>query len=62
VLINCVTDQGGKKLAAGSIDEISEDLERPGCFFWVALRDASAEALSKTCVFMGWRLGKATWL
>jgi magnesium transporter len=47
VLINCVAYQDGKKLADCSIDEISDYLERPDCFVWVALRDASAEELSK---------------
>jgi magnesium transporter len=47
VLINCVAYEDGKKLADCPIDDISEYLERPGCFVWVALRDASAEELSK---------------
>jgi magnesium transporter len=47
VLINCVAYQDGRKLADCSIDEISDYLQRPGCFVWVALRDASAEELGK---------------
>jgi magnesium transporter len=41
MLINCVAYQDGKKLADVDIDDISEYLKRPGCFVWVALRDAS---------------------
>jgi magnesium transporter len=47
MLINCVAYQDGTKLADCSIDEISDYLQRPGCFVWVALRDASAEELAK---------------
>jgi magnesium transporter len=59
VLINCVADQDGKKPADCLIDEIGEYLERPGCVVWGARRDASAEALSKTGVFMAWRWRQA---
>jgi magnesium transporter len=47
VLINCVAYEDGTKLADCSIDDISEYLKRPGCFVWVALKDATAEELSK---------------
>ena len=41
MLINCVAYQEGKKLADIPIADISDYLLRPGCFVWVALRDAS---------------------
>ncbi|MBX9849918.1 MAG: magnesium/cobalt transporter CorA [Rhodocyclaceae bacterium] len=40
MLINCVAYEGGSKLADISVADISEYLARPGCFVWVALRDA----------------------
>jgi magnesium transporter len=45
MLINCVAYQEGKKLKDISIDEISEYLEIPGCFVWVALQDAELAEL-----------------
>jgi magnesium transporter len=45
MLINCVAYQEGKKLADISIEAISDYLERPGCFVWVALRDPTAAEL-----------------
>ena len=47
MLINCVAYHDGTKLADCPIDEISDYLARPGCFVWVALKDATAEELSK---------------
>jgi magnesium transporter len=47
VLINCVAYEDGKKLADCPIDDISDFVERPGCFVWVALKDATAEELTK---------------
>jgi magnesium transporter len=45
MLINCVAYQDGKRL--GDIDrrEIHNYLSRPGCFVWMALRDATEEEL-----------------
>ena len=40
MLINCVAYQEGHKLADVPVAEISDYLARPGCFVWVALRDA----------------------
>jgi magnesium transporter len=45
MLINCVAYQDGSKLADLRIEEISDYISRPGCFVWVALRDASPEEL-----------------
>lgn len=45
MLINCVAYQDGQKLADVSVPEISDYLSRPGCFVWVALRDATEEEL-----------------
>ncbi len=47
MLINCVAYQEGKKLSDISIEAISDYLERPECFVWVALRDAQDDELSK---------------
>ena len=41
MLINCVAYQEGKKLSDIPVEDISEYLKQPGCFVWVALRDAS---------------------
>lgn len=41
MLINCAAYQDGAKLADISTPEISDYLERPGCFVWVALREPS---------------------
>lgn len=45
MLVNCVAYQDGKKLADISETEISDYLSKPGCFVWVALRDAADEEL-----------------
>ena len=47
MLINCVAYQDGSKLADCPIDEISDYVARPGCFVWVALKDADRDELSK---------------
>jgi magnesium transporter len=47
MLINCVAYQEGKKLKDISIEEISDYLEIPGCFVWVALQDAELAELEK---------------
>ncbi|MBA4176178.1 MAG: magnesium transporter [Leptothrix sp. (in: Bacteria)] len=41
MLINCVAYQQGTKLAEIPVAQIGEHLQRPGCFVWVALKDAS---------------------
>ncbi len=41
MLINCAAYENGTKLADISVEQISDYLLRPGCFVWVALRDAS---------------------
>jgi magnesium transporter len=41
MLVNCVAYQEGRKLADIDKREVSGYLARPGCFVWVALRDAS---------------------
>jgi magnesium transporter len=40
MLINCVAYQEGKKLADIPVADISDYLQRPDCFVWVALKDA----------------------
>lgn len=46
MLINCVAYQEGRKLADIPVEQISDYVERPECFVWVALRDAGAQELS----------------
>ncbi len=53
MLVNCVVYEQGKKLADISISQISDYLERPGCFIWVALRDATADELSQMQIEFG---------
>lgn len=45
MLINCAVYQDGKRLADISIDDISDYIQRPDCFVWVALKDAQPEEL-----------------
>lgn len=45
MLINCVAYENGTRLNEIPVEEISDYLERPGCFVWVALRDATPEEL-----------------
>lgn len=47
MLINCVAYQNGQRLSDLTIEEISDFIERPECFVWVALRDASDAELDK---------------
>lgn len=45
MLINCVAYQAGTRLVDLPIEQISDDLDKPDCFVWVALRDPSAQEL-----------------
>ena len=47
MLINCVVYENGRKLADIEVDDIGAWLPRPGCFVWVALRDATDEELQR---------------
>ncbi|HXM82944.1 MAG TPA: magnesium/cobalt transporter CorA [Burkholderiales bacterium] len=47
MLINCVAYQDGRKLADIDTREISSYLARPGCFVWVALKDATEAELAE---------------
>ena len=47
MLVNCVAYQDGRKLADIEKREISNYLARPGCFVWVALRDATEAELAE---------------
>src|SRR5919198_6457132 len=47
MLINCVAYEEGRKLADIDKRDIRNYLQRPGCFVWVALRDATEEELSQ---------------
>ena len=45
MLINCVAYQDGRKLADIPVDDIDQWVRKPGCFVWVALRDAGDDEL-----------------
>ena len=47
MLINCVAYEEGRKLADIDQRDIKNFLQRPGCFVWVALRDATEEELAR---------------
>jgi len=47
MLINCVAYQEGKKLADIPVADISDYLDRPDCFVWVALIDATDAELTE---------------
>lgn len=47
MLVNCVAYEHGKKLSDIPVEAISEYLQRPDCFVWVALKDATAEELNE---------------
>lgn len=45
MLINCVAYQAGTRLVDLPVEEISDYLDKPDCFVWVALRDPTAQEL-----------------
>jgi magnesium transporter len=47
MVVNCVAYEDGKKLADISVHEISDYLQRPGCFVWVALYEPNPEELAE---------------
>ncbi|KQP17218.1 magnesium and cobalt transport protein CorA [Pseudorhodoferax sp. Leaf265] len=47
MLINCAAYAAGAKLADIPVADISDYLDRPGCFVWVALADATPEELDE---------------
>jgi magnesium transporter len=47
VLINCVAYQDGKRLGDITPNEIHDYVNRPDCFVWVALRDATDTELAQ---------------
>ncbi|MGM9488534.1 magnesium and cobalt transport protein CorA [Ideonella sp. YS5] len=53
MLINCVAYQDGRRVADLGVEEISDYLQRTGCFVWVALRDATDEELAQMQVEFG---------
>jgi len=48
MLINCVAYQEGSRLVDLTVEEISDYLDKPGCFVWVALRDPTPAELDAT--------------
>ena len=47
MLVNCVAYEEGRKLADIDKHEVKSYLSRPGCFVWVALRDATEAELAE---------------
>lgn len=47
MLLNCIAYQNGQKIADINIEQISDYINRPDCFVWVALKDATAEELAR---------------
>ena len=47
MMINCVVYEEGRKLADISVADISDWVQRPGCFVWVALRDPTDDELTQ---------------
>ena len=45
MLVNCVAYEDGRKLADIDLRDIHSYLARPGCFVWVALKDATEAEL-----------------
>src|SRR5262245_31375679 len=46
MLVNCVAYEDGRKIGDIEPQAISDYLKRPGCFVWVALKDASDAELA----------------
>ena len=46
MLVNCVAYEDGRRLEDIEPDQISDYLKRPGCFVWVALKDATEAELT----------------
>lgn len=47
MLINCVAYQDGRKLADIAVEDIGDWVQKPDCFVWVALRDATDAELGQ---------------
>ena len=47
MLINCVAYEHGKKLSTITVEAISDYLDRPDCFVWVALQDPTPDELTE---------------
>lgn len=45
MLINCVAYENGRKLRDLPLESISDYMDRPNCFVWVALKDADQQEL-----------------
>ncbi len=46
-LVNCAAYQDGRKVADIPVEAISDYLQKPGCFVWVALKDPMPDELAK---------------
>ncbi len=63
MLMNCAAYENGTKLSDIAVDGISDYLKRPGCFVWVALRDARALAVIVTACSLLYRgFKRSGWL
>ncbi len=47
MLINCIVYENGQRVAQLAPEDISEHLDQPGSFVWVALKDATDEELAQ---------------
>lgn len=53
MLINCVAYEHGSRLRDLAVEEISDFLQRPDTFVWVALCDASPEEMAQMQIEFG---------
>ncbi|MGE5088485.1 MAG: magnesium/cobalt transporter CorA [Candidatus Levyibacteriota bacterium] len=53
MLVTCVAYQNGRKLAEIPVADISEYLQRPGCFVWVAMFEPAPDELDQMAVEFG---------
>src|SRR5687768_16898250 len=53
MLVNCVAYQDGKKLGDIPKEAISEYVQRPECFVWVALKDPTPQELDEMAAEFG---------
>ena len=53
MLVTCVAYQNGRKLAEIPVADISEYLQRPGCFVWVAMFEPTPDELDQMAIEFG---------
>jgi magnesium transporter len=47
MLINSAAYEDGKKVGEPAFDQVGDFIDRPGCFVWIALRDATPDELDQ---------------